>query len=86
MKRFKNLTEVPRDCIVAPSIFFAPRPGSKPIGSFSGTKFFDRRDVSELRTIGDWKRDGRKIKAREKPLAQRGSTDPEGIYAIWQTE
>ena len=56
-----------------------------PIGNFNGGQFFDRRDVSELQTVGDWKRDWRKIKAGEKPLAQRGSLDLEGVYAIWQT-
>jgi hypothetical protein len=86
MKRFKTVTEIPRDGIVAPSLFFAPRQGSKPIGSMNGWRYYCRQDVSELRTRRDWERDGRTIKAGEKPLVKRREVDPVGVYADWQTE
>ena len=86
MKRFQIVSETPADCVAAPSIYFAPRPGKKPVGSFNGGLFFARTDVSELRPATDWRRDGRTIKAGEKPLMKRGSIDPIGVYADWQTE
>jgi hypothetical protein len=86
MKKFTSPGEIPDDCLVAPSAYFVPRPGKKPIGSWNGSQFFNRRDVSELLPADEWKSQGRKIKAGEKPISHRGLVDPLGVYADWQTE
>jgi hypothetical protein len=84
MKQFKSVTEIPQDCIAAPTAYTAPRPGTKPAGSFNGNLFYSRRDVSALLTADQLRQQGRKIKAGAKPLAHRGA-EPIGVYADWQT-
>ena len=85
MKRFTSASDVPDNCIVAPTAYFAPRPGAKSVGSFEGMRFFRRADVSESLPETDWRIRGRKIKAREQPLAHRGCPEPITVYAEWQT-
>ncbi len=85
-KRFSDLKDVPIGCIAAPTAYFAPRPEAKPVGQFNGTAFYYRAAVSPLRTPDKWKREGRTIKAGEKPFATRGGgPEPEDVFADWQT-
>jgi hypothetical protein len=70
---------------MAPTAYAAPRPDTKPAGSFNGNFFYSRRDVSTLLTADQWRRQGRTIKAEAKPITHRG-LDPLGVYADWQTE
>ena len=86
MKRFKSIIEIPSDCVVAPSLFFSPRPGTKPIGRLDGSSYFQPGDVSELRTEAEWRRDGRRVKRGAKPIARRGLTESLEVYADWQVE
>jgi hypothetical protein len=85
MQEFNTAAEIPPDCVVAPTIIFAPRPGAKPVGRYDGNLFYRRADVSNLLSEEQWRERGRKIKAGEKPLAQRGA-EPLGVYADWQSE
>ena len=85
MKEFKTAADIPPDCVMAPTIIFAPRPGMKPVGRFDGNLFFHRADVSNLLSAEQWQERGRKLKPGEKPLAHRG-TEPLAVYADWQTE
>jgi hypothetical protein len=85
MKEFNTATEIPPDCVLAPTIIFAPRPGTKPVGRFDGNLFYQRNDVSTLLTAEQWQERGRKVKLGEKPLAHRG-TEPLAVYSDWQTE
>jgi hypothetical protein len=86
MKKFKSVADIPPGCLVAPTAYFTPRPGKKPLGSFEDSIYFRRSDVSELLTADDWKGQGRTIKAREQPIGHRGRIDPVGVFADWQTE
>jgi hypothetical protein len=86
MKHFASPNDIPDGCLVAPTAYFIPRPGKKPIGRFDGRLLFDQNDVSELLPADEWKTRGRKIKARAKPMAHRGVVDPAAVFADWQTE
>jgi hypothetical protein len=86
MKRFKSLLEIPVDCIAAPSVHFAPRPGAIPIGRLDDCVYYALADVSELRTEADWKRDGRRVKRGAQPIARRGMNESPQVYADWQVE
>ena len=85
IKEFESVAEIPQNCIAAPTAHSAPRPGTKPVGSFDGNLFYSRRDTSALLTADQWREQGRKIKAGENPLAHRGA-EPLSVYADWQTE
>jgi hypothetical protein len=85
MKRFTSVSDIPDNCIMAPTANFAPRHGAKSVGNFEGMRFFRRTDVSELLPEKDWRIRGRKIKTREQPLAHRGCPKPIAVYAEWQT-
>lgn len=85
MKQFLSVTDIPADCVVAPTAYCAPRPGSKPVGTFEGQRLFHRTAVSELRSKDDWKKLGRKVKSGEQPVAHRGSPEQVGVFGDWQT-
>jgi hypothetical protein len=85
VKEFNTAGEIPPDCVVAPTILFAPRPGAKPVGRFGGNLFYHRADVSTLLNADQWRQRGRKLKAGEKPIAHRGA-DSIGVFADWQTK
>jgi hypothetical protein len=85
MKKFQSLADVPRNFLVAPTTYFAPRRGKKPVGGFEDNVYYKRGDESELLTPEEWRKQGRKIKAGAKPLAVRGGSEPIGVYADWQT-
>jgi hypothetical protein len=85
MKKFLSLAEIPIDCVAAPSAYYAPRPGAEPVGRLDGMVFYLRSSVGELQSKEDWAKLGRKVNARERPLARRGSPEPFGVYAEWQT-
>jgi hypothetical protein len=86
MKHFKSPGDIPDRCLIAPTAYFIPRPGKKPIGRIDGSLLFDRNDVSELLPADEWNTRGRKIKAGQKPIAQRGVVDPAAVFADWQME
>ena len=83
MRKFKSITDIPPDCLVAPSAYYAPRPGKKPAGRFEGGTLFERNNVSELLDADAWKALGRKIKPGETPIAHRFLI---AVYADWQTK
>ena len=85
MKEFITASEIPSDCVVAPTILFAPRPGTKPVGRFDDNLFYRRADVSTLLTADQWRNRGQKLKAGEMLIANRGA-DSIGVYAEWQLE
>ena len=58
--------------------------GTKPVGSFDGSLYYERGDVSELLTPEEWRKRGRKVKAGAKPPTVRGF-EPIGVFADWQT-
>jgi hypothetical protein len=86
MKQFRTPADIPAGCLVAPSAYYAPRPGAKPVGGFEGGVYYQRKDVSELKSKSDWQRLGRKVKAGQSPLAERGGPETVAVYAEWQTE
>ena len=83
MREFKSIADVPRECLVAPSAFYAPRPGKKPVGRFEDRTFFERSDVSQLLDADAWRALGRKLKPGETPIAHRFLI---AVYADWQTK
>jgi hypothetical protein len=86
LQQFINLTDLPADCVAAPTAYIAPRPNTKPVGRFNGSAYYHRHDVLPLRTREDWQRVGRKVKSGEKPLAVRGVEPAEvEVFAEWQT-
>jgi hypothetical protein len=84
-KQFRTPSEIPPGCIVAPSAYFVPRPGAKPVGEFDSEVYYNRNDVSELKSKEEWQRVGRKVKSRQSPLAERGMPEPLPVFAEWQT-
>jgi hypothetical protein len=86
MKQFRTPADIPAGSLVAPSAYYAPRPGAKPVGGFEGSLYFQRKDVSELKSKIEWQRAGRKIKSGEKPIAERGGPEMTAVFAEWQTE
>jgi hypothetical protein len=84
-KHFRTPSEIPAGCIVAPSAYFMPRPGARPVGEFDREMYYNRKDVSELRSKDEWQRLGRKVKARQTPMAERGVPEPVAVFAEWQT-
>jgi hypothetical protein len=86
VKHFRTPSEIPPGCIVAPSAYYAPRPGARAIGAFDSEVYYNRKDVSELKSKDEWHRLGRKVKARQEPLAERGTPEPLAVFAEWQTE
>ncbi len=85
MKQFLSVTDIPSDCVVAPTAYCAPRPGARAVGTFEGMKLYQRSAVSELHSKEEWKKRGRKIKSGEEPVAQRGSPEQYGVFGDWQT-
>jgi hypothetical protein len=86
MKQFRTPADIPAGCLVAPSAYYAPRPGAKAVGGFENGVYYQRKDVSELKSKTEWQRLGRKIKNGQKPLAVRGGPEPMAVFADWQTE
>jgi hypothetical protein len=86
MRKFESLNEVPPDCVVAPTAYWAPRPDAKCVGEFQGQTLFKRADVGQLRTVAEWQALRREVKANEEPLAERGFPEREPVYAEWQTK
>jgi hypothetical protein len=86
VKQFRTPSEIPAGCIVAPSAYYVPRPGARAVGAFDSEVYYNRKDVSELKSKDEWHRLGRKVKARQTPLAERGTPEPLAVFAEWQTE
>jgi hypothetical protein len=55
VKHFRTAAEIPPNSVVAPAVYFAPCPGTKPIGSFNDNLFDRRNDVSRLLTAKQWR-------------------------------
>jgi hypothetical protein len=86
MKQFRTPLDIPPDCLVAPSAYYAPRPGAKPVGGFEKEVYYHRKDVSELKSKAEWQRLGRKVKSGATPITERGVPEPTAVFAQWQTE
>ena len=86
VKQFRTPVDIPAGCLVAPSAFYVPRPRAKPVGQFDSDVYYNRKDVSELKSKDEWHKLGRKVKARQEPLAERGVPEPLALFAEWQTQ
>ena len=85
MKHFAAPSEIPFDCVAAPTAYSAPRPGARPVGEFKGLTFYHRKDTGLLRTATEWKLLGRVVKLGEKPPGSRMLPDAGPVFAEWQT-
>ena len=80
MKHFTSPDDIPNGCLVAPTAYFIPRLGKKPIGRFNSSRFFDRSDVSELLSADEWKtRDGRLRRERSRWPIGEPSIPPQSL-------
>ena len=86
VKQFRTPLEIPAGCLVAPTRLLRASSCAKPVGQFDSDVYYNRKDVSELKSKDEWHKLGRKVKARQEPLAERGVPEPLALFAEWQTQ